>query len=404
MELLPEVSEWAFSDMIRSQFEELLGAAIQLTTFNCGGVAVAIRIVHCLADAQTMGQFVNDWARVNRAILAHTPIPLLAPVFDPSLLDRAAAGDIDADEPDLYLIEAACTLSITPRSSTSSNRYPPSMTPSAQIPLESKDLSAPIGHYLLDFSPKEIQYIWEQASSSGNHVTHFEALAAFLWSLMMRNGYLDREEQIATIPCNIRPRLSPALPATFLGSPIIVASVAGTKSMSLHTLANCIRSSLSQFTPSNLSVLLHDKAYEDSSQRLLTAFLKHQKTIVSHERLLKVFLKHQKVIVSHTFTSWLHLGMNKVDFGAGVLPRYIEGFPPSNLDGCVVIMEAGGDGGTSADAGGARWYDEHVNVAMYLNVEVMQGILKDPLLGKSRDVARAQKRNSIPNDGVMAVE
>ena len=81
--------------------------------------------------------------------------------------------------------------------------------------------------------------------------------------------------------------------------------------------------------------------------------------------------------------------MNKVDFGAGVPPRYIEGFTSSNLDGCVVIMEAGGGGGKMADA--ARWYDEHVSVVMCIDAAVMQGILKDPLLGKYRDVARAQE-------------
>ena len=78
--------------------------------------------------------------------------------------------------------------------------------------------------------------------------------------------------------------------------------------------------------------------------------------------------------------------MNKVNFGAGVPPRYIEGFLFSNFDGCVVIMDAGGSGGMVADVGGARWYDRHMNVVVYWNAEVMQGILKDPLLWKYRDV------------------
>jgi len=90
----------------------LPGTIIRLTTFDCGGVAVAVKMAHVLADAQAMVQFVNNWARVNRDILAQAPIPRLSPVFDPSLIDRAAAGDIDAAKPDPEIIRAARTLHI----------------------------------------------------------------------------------------------------------------------------------------------------------------------------------------------------------------------------------------------------------------------------------------------------
>jgi hypothetical protein len=251
---------------------------VQLTTFNCGGVAVAIKVAHSLADAQSLVQFVDGWAKINCATLAHTPIPPVSPIFDPLVLDQAAAGDIDAANPDPELIKAAHALPIRffdpPRPA---DRCPPSITPLIQIPLSLKDLGAPVDHYLIYFSPKEVQRIWEEASSSNTMVvTHFDALASFVWSLMMRNRELEHDNQSAdmSVTFNVRPRLSPALPEIFVGSPILFTCVAGKKSMSLQTLATSIRSSLAQFTPSNLSALLHAKAYEDNPQKLWAAFLK----------------------------------------------------------------------------------------------------------------------------------
>ena len=359
--LLPtEVPVQALPDNNKSEFSGPPSMVIQLTTFDCGGVAVAMRINHCLADAQTIVNFVNDWARVNRAITAHAQIPPLTPLFDPVLLDRAAAGDTNADEPDLDLIKTARALPIiTSRPSTAKGHA-----------------IYPISNYMLYFSPKEVQHIWQDASSTGTPVTHFNALAAFVWSLMMRNRELDHDEQMATITYNIRQRLSPPLPETFLGSPTLVVSATGTKSASLQTLANSIRSSILQLGPSNLAAFLHAKAYEDNVQRLPTN---------------PTNSLNNQIFVSHAFTSWLGIGANKVDFGAGIPPCHIEPFIPSNIDGCVVITEAGDCGDTTPVAEGARWYNEHVGVSLRMKVEVMQRILKDPLLQKYR-YDRAQEQ------------
>jgi Transferase family len=356
--LLPtEVPVQALSDNNKSEFNGPSSVIIQLTTFDCGGVAVAVRIVHCLADARATVNFVNDWARVNRAMTAHAQIPLLAPLFDPVLLDRVAAGDIDADEPDPELIKAADALPIINSRSSIAIGYPIS----------------PVSNYMLYFSPKEIQHIWQDASSPDTSITHFDALAAFVWSLMMRNRELDRDEQTVAIPCNIRSRLSPPLPETFLGSPTFIISATGTKSGSLQTLANCIRSSILQFSPSNLSAFLHAKAYENNAQRLPN----YPKSVLNNQ-----------MFVSYAFSSWLEMGANKVDFGAGIPPCHIEPFVPKNVDGGVIIMEAGDGGDTTP---GARWYHGYVGVSLQIKVEVMQSILKDPLLQKYKDLDSAQE-------------
>ena len=77
----------------------------QFTVFACGGVGLALRIAHCIADATAMVQFARDWAAVHRAALAKKPVPELSPVFDPARLDRAASGSIEVDRVDPALLQ-----------------------------------------------------------------------------------------------------------------------------------------------------------------------------------------------------------------------------------------------------------------------------------------------------------
>jgi Transferase family len=133
------------------------------------------------------------------------------------------------------------------------------------LPWEEWVMGAPVDHYVLYFAPKEVQRMWEAAVSSGTRVSHFEALPAHVWSLMMRNRELQHEEQAVNMNLTLgaRRRVFPALPETYLGSPIILTRVTGTKAMSLQALANSIRSSIAHLTPSNVSALFH---YKDSPQ------------------------------------------------------------------------------------------------------------------------------------------
>ena len=101
-ELLPLVP-LALHNMI--DYAGLPGMMVQLTTLACGSCVLAIKMAHPLADAQALMCFMHDWAATNRAMLASTLLPSLSPIFDPSLVDQAATGDIDALEPDQSLVQ-----------------------------------------------------------------------------------------------------------------------------------------------------------------------------------------------------------------------------------------------------------------------------------------------------------
>ncbi len=361
----------------------LPGAIIQLTTFDCGGVSIAVKFAHTLADAQSMMRFVHDWEEVNRALLDHAPLPTLSPVFDPLLVDRAAAGDIDALKPDPTLVDIARSLPMHRFDCwASAEGCPPFLaettkTPSVldlaaiqplgtPLPWSEWNYMAPVSHYLVYFSADEIRRMWEEASSSlgpssTSRISRLDALLAHVWALIIRARGLEHDEPVhLNVTLGFRTRLCPPLPDTFLGSPLTPIRVTSTGGFlasaesSLGTTAASIRSTIEQFNSATIPALLHDIAYEVGGQRLWHAFMGRRNTIV---------------------TSWLRHGVVKVDFGGGERPRYVESIMPE-VDGCVQVMESGHhdeDGGTTG-----------MSVSLHLATDVMQKLLNDPQLRKYR--------------------
>ncbi|GLB41750.1 putative transferase family protein [Lyophyllum shimeji] len=345
---------------------------VQITTLTCGGIAIAIKLAHPLADAQSLLQFAHDWATVTRAMSTGGPIPALSPVFDPSLLDNAAAGDIDALHPNLHLVEVARALPMHHYDLwASTSGCPPFLAPAtvvphelgpddvgplgSPVPWENWDFSAPVSHYLVDFTAEEVHAMWEEANDPG--ISHLDALSAHIWSLIVRARGLEGEHHL-DVTFGVRSRLQPPLPPSLLGSPLTLTSVTTTGNTSDHSLgdlAKSIRSSLKAFDPHALSALLHAMAFEASPQRHWVAFFGSRNTIV---------------------TSWLQLGVRDVDFGVGI-PAYVEAVMPS-VDGCVQVMEGGGRG--SECRGSGRWYHGTVTVSLHLQTDVMQKVLEDPAL------------------------
>jgi hypothetical protein len=82
----------------------------QITTFQCGGTAVAVKMSHPLADARALMSFMDDWAAVNRSLVQGVSLPVPTPIFDPSLSDKQAAGDVNPKEPDQETLEVAQSL------------------------------------------------------------------------------------------------------------------------------------------------------------------------------------------------------------------------------------------------------------------------------------------------------
>ncbi|KAI0752545.1 hypothetical protein C8Q80DRAFT_1302188 [Daedaleopsis nitida] len=371
--------------------------SVQLTTFVCGGLAVAVRIVHCIADAIALFQFVKDWSAVHRARSARMPLPRLAPLFDPALVDGEAAGDLACDAPDPTLLAIERSLPMhrydwwasadgCPAPMRDATQVPDVLRgadlgpPGEPMPWADWDVFAPAAHFLVYFTPGEVRRMWEDASqptstptTGAARVSRLDALLAFVWRLVVRARGMARDPALVNmaVTVGLRSRVAPRLPDNVLGSPITLVRVSlpGTEiagfgselgAPTLAAAASAIRAAMAEFTPAALGALLHEMAHAVNPQRTWRAFLGRRHSIV---------------------TSWQNLDAYGVDFGGGRAPRYVDAVMPS-MDGCLHVMEAGP---ASAAPGAGRWYDEPVCVSLHLVENVMESLLKDPELRKYRD-------------------
>ncbi len=362
----------------------LPSVSVQLTTFACGSVGIAIRITHAIADATALFQFMKDWNAVHRATLAGHPLPDLSPIFDPRMIDNAAAGDITSSKPDPELLQVYNDLPQRRYDWWESEEGCPSfMLPQAQIPPELQgvylgppagerapwhewDLSLPVGHLLLYFTPEEVEGMWREASSQqppGARISRLDALLAFVWRLLVRARGLEHDQDVVNLinTIGLRTRISPPLPNSFIGSCLTIASTSLTgeevASSALSRVAAAIRATSASYTPEATSALLHHLAYEVNPQRTWRAFLGRRHVIV---------------------TSWLGNDPYGVDFGGGAAPRFVDPLLP-NVDGCVLVIEAAPSSGSGE---GWRWYNRPVCVSLHVAKEVLTKLSKDPELRK----------------------
>ena len=374
-------------------WEGLSGLIVQVTELEGGGLAVAIKFAHPLADAQTLSRFAQDWAEMNRRmddVDANFQLPPRP--FEPWRLDDAAAGDIDSTHlPSPVHVKEANLLkrhafdyyaSATPDCPSfmlDATRIPPPLAslPSSSpaefgtpIPWSSWDWMAPVEHKLVHFSGREIKGMWEEAVAEGGDaskgISKLDALLSHVWSLIVRARGLEDSDEInhLNVTLGARPRLSPPLPEDFLGSPLFILPVSlparcvasssssptnGTTTSNLPFLSSSIRSTLSSATPSRLASLLHVLGTSPNLARHWDAFLGSKHTIV---------------------TSWLRIRMYDVDFGGGK-PRLVDSLMP-NMDGIVQVAEFGAEEEGEGGGGSESWWKEGASVSLHLTKEVME--------------------------------
>ncbi|KAJ0166652.1 hypothetical protein CTA2_6441 [Colletotrichum tanaceti] len=374
--------------------EGLPALAVQLTAFRCGGFGVSAKISHPLADAVTLTNFMRSWAARSRILFrgsssssssngsAADDLDLLKPVFDPGRLDRVA-GLRPGSPPDPEKVAKARSLPMhrfdwwaedapgyprAVRPASLATMPPPDelaateLSPSTFPPWPTWDMGAAVDHVQIRFAADELARMKAAAQASlpddlGTlrlRVSRLDAALAHVWTLMNRaRGFRgDGGSVYANITLGLRNRVSPPLPDTFVGSPLLLGYVektadeAASQQQQLGPVAGAIRHMMSRFTPDAVAAYVHDAAHEVSPQRLWQGFPGTRHTIV---------------------TSWVRTGAYELDFlgPGGGLARYVQGVMP-RIDGLVQIMDV-------ADTG-----DFDVSVCMQR--DAMGRLLKDPCL------------------------
>lgn len=351
---------------------------IQITTFACGGIAIALAITHSLADAQALSIFVKDWSATSRAILDGSPLPKSSPVFEPQLLDSTAAGDIDAEDPNVTIQEQARQLPChrfdwyipVPNQPSWTDPKPDGfeaatihpLSPSTPLPWADWDLEAKCGCRVFHFTPEEIAHIFKAATVAGNsNLSKHEALIAHVWSSINRARNLPPDTTVyLDHTFGLRQRLEPRLPENFLGSPLMLAAIPRTSSKLsdptlLHETAAEIHDTLRVFGPKAIAAHLHDAAFEPVPQRLWQAFLGSKHVLL---------------------TTWIHIGVWSIDFGGTGKLRCVQPVMPL-MDGIVEVMEAGKEESWKT---GDHWTSGGVDVSIYLEEVALRRLEKDPAL------------------------
>ncbi|KKY30177.1 putative transferase family protein [Diaporthe ampelina] len=356
-ELLPRC-KLAFNASL-AEFEGLPSVAVQLTRFSCGGWAVGVMLSHCLADALCLLRFVHAWAERSQVLVAGGgPARLPKPVFEPGLLDQHA-GLRGSPEPDAEKIALArslpmhrydwwatdapgypawVTASSDATKTTPEDQEGMKLSPSTFPPWPTWNMSAPVEHVQIRFGADEVARIKRAAQATlpeSKHpippVSRLDSVLAHMWILInrARRHHTTQEQVYLDITLGLRGRVSPPLPDSFAGSPILLghvsrrgSDVAGVDGIGLGAIALEVRKMMALFTPRAVAAYLHDAAHEVSPQRLWQCFLGERHTLV---------------------TSWLRAGAYEVDFcggDGGTRPVYVQGKMP-RMDGVLQMMDVG---------------------------------------------------------------
>jgi hypothetical protein len=372
-------------------FAGLPSSSVQLTTFACGGVGVALKTHHSLSDAGSMMTFMRDWAETNCAMAQEAPLPVLEHVFDPSMIEKATGGDLNNLEPDQNLLQTSRSMPIHryDRWLDTDSRPPffaslmdvtkppglkieeAKLSPAGPVPWEECDFLSPASNIHIHFNSKEIDNIWKKSSeTSTSPISRLDALLAHIWQRLSIARQADDSKDIyLNVVLGIRPRLDPPLPSNFLGSPTMHVHTAMRPSKITNApvgeIASAIRATTTKFNQESLGAVLHDFTYEAGVQRLWQFFIGQRHT---------------------TVTTWLGLGASTLEFAPGHTPRHVHFLLPSTMDGVIKIMEAPPNRETTQenDEAGKRerkhWSKDGVTVAMVMNPRVMKQLLSDPLL------------------------
>ncbi|KAF4449590.1 Hydroxycinnamoyl-Coenzyme A shikimate/quinate hydroxycinnamoyltransferase [Fusarium austroafricanum] len=345
--------------------------AVQVTELACGGFVLALKAAHPLADATTFIAFLKHWARVSSSALDGKSRPHSVPVFAPAILDNAAAGDINADEPDQNIIQKARDLPMHRYDWWAPGSTPPwpfkipspfdkqDLEPAGEpMPWAEWDIASPVSNYVIHLSQQQVLSLWNKANEdSSQKLSQHDAILAHIWSCIARARGLENDNDLIHCDLVYGVRSSFNLSEESVGSPIVMmnielpASEVASPSNSTK-VATQVRNTLKKIADrSNLAAHLHSVAYERSPQRIWQAFLGRRHILV---------------------TTWARAGIYDIDFGFGSTCTYAEGVVPE-MDGNVLIKEAPGPPVK-------YWTDNGVDISVHIKTEDMERLIEDPLL------------------------
>ncbi|KAK9073574.1 hypothetical protein SSX86_007898 [Deinandra increscens subsp. villosa] len=244
--------------------------AVQVTSFECGGVAIGVNGTHKLVDASTLCTFLNEWGAMNRE---ENETEFTGPGFNSSSLFPARHV----------------------------------VSPVSIPPMKDDDMVNKYTRKKVWFSESEISKIKAMAVASGKSNTRrlskVQLVEAIIWKALIgvdrvKHGY--QRESILKQSVNLRDKMASSILKDSCGNLWAVCATEPTMLETTEELANLLNDSIKK------TINTFSKAYHDSEQGravVLDSFLKESNISESTNMIL--------------VSSWCKIPFYEVDFGFG---------------------------------------------------------------------------------------
>ncbi|XP_071717714.1 pelargonidin 3-O-(6-caffeoylglucoside) 5-O-(6-O-malonylglucoside) 4'''-malonyltransferase-like [Rutidosis leptorrhynchoides] len=240
--------------------------ATQVTTFECGSLALGVRATHMLVDACTLCTFLNEWALANgeeNEIESNG-----RPGFDPSPL------------------------------------FPARGLPPYPLPHASDNMSNKYIRKKYSFNESVISRLKANRKNRTSQWSKVQSVSAIIWNAFMavdRATYSCRRESVIIQPINLRGRMASFIPKNYCGNIWSYFTTKATTNETNEELTDLLCDSVKK-TVSDLSKAYHDS--EEGQMMILNCLI----------QLGSVNLESTNV---SGITSWCKFPFYEADFGFG---------------------------------------------------------------------------------------
>ncbi|XP_028751356.1 spermidine hydroxycinnamoyl transferase-like [Neltuma alba] len=293
---------------------------VQLTTFRCGGVTIAIALSHAVADGPAALHFMSEWARITRGETLQTP-----PFHDRSVFRAGQPPLASSPRPTLDdFPEYGKPALLLGQSDTSEER-------------KKKTTTA-----MLKITKAQVEKLRKMANDSrekpmARGFTRYETICGHVWRISCKaRGHRKQQPTAMGIIIDSRSRMRPELPREFFGTAtfdVIAQSMAGDlMSKPLGFAASKVRETIEKVT--------------DNYVRSSIEFLKNQKDLKDFQDIHSLLRKEEGPFYGNpniTVVSWLTLPLYGFDFGWGK-EQYMGPGPYEDDGNCLLMHSPEGDG------------------------------------------------------------
>jgi Transferase family len=336
------------------------GLRVQVTSFRCGGFGIALDFDHGLADAYTVGLFMQHWSAVHNQIFAQeitsaATIPNV--LFSPQFVEEKLPKTDEQGGPDKALLQKARELPTRRPDRRSpdnikndataaqiSTARPPSK-PSAGVP------------YLLHLSALDYERITRKIQDEATvQITDQVAFISFLWASLNRARARTPGRPSLDLHLALSFRWLLGLPDGLLGSPLIAVMMNGSKEGESYTdavkLAVDITETLDMYDEDALLATTYDASLRNSPTSIV-------RSAEWKERM--------------EFTSGVGFGSSNFSFGSHSPVFAGPIFLP--VDNLFIMAEGIPDSSSTVSS---KWYKYGTNVFFSLPQDILQALLADP--------------------------